>query len=397
MYDVENGLGSIGWFKVLVQRAARLDQTQFAVFRALHHWRDQKARALDEGEQFILPLAALWNLSEGMPVTVPFLHGCLRPMPKSFQIKEYKLVAEVVEIIKQAKKDGMNGPTVLEIFSRNKDKYKPSQFRHRPVERATHSNLAGVGTTLEMLRTTASHGNDVENASTTAAPSTTPNPRCTTSHLWGGVLTEAVLDYGESLPAAAAAALKTVLPLPTMSDLQIVENPDLLSAQTVAQTQSADLNSSAAVPETNKAFVLRDTHQSRKRKNNDIDTPNLPTDPPESSKYALTATANGTIPDMPEIPLLDARIQARFKAERRSEKQRMKAEAVALAASNPTPDEIPFDYNSAPSMLGPAAINKTTSSVKEVNPYLKALDTSTGAKRSKHSKEQPGRSMTFKS
>src|SRR5271170_6607078 len=103
IYDSENGLGPIGWFKPLMQRSIKFDNVQFAVYRALHEWRDRKARALDEGEQHIMTLANLWTLAEQMPMSVLDVHKVLRSVPRFIS----ENAKEMIAVIKKAKVEGL--------------------------------------------------------------------------------------------------------------------------------------------------------------------------------------------------------------------------------------------------------------------------------------------------
>ena len=68
-YDAENGLGSMGWYKTLFRTPALLSKQQFAVFKAVHQWRDNTARAEDESLPFVMSQHLLQTLSREMPTS----------------------------------------------------------------------------------------------------------------------------------------------------------------------------------------------------------------------------------------------------------------------------------------------------------------------------------------
>ena len=88
------------------------------------------------------------------------------------------------------------------------------------------------------------------------------------------------------------------------------------------------------------------------------------------------------------------------KAEKRAKKEAKLVEAEAAQAQLQAAE--PFDYANADSILH-AKSDGNESALggggvkKPMNPFAKALDTTTGAKRLKQGKEQAGRSMTFNS
>ena len=391
IYDHENGLGSIGWYKPLMQRGSRLDNQQFAVFRAVHQWRDQKARSLDEGEQYIMPVAALWILAENMPTKLYDLQLVLRPMPRLWSQKGNTLGTEVMQVIRDAKKSGLEGMTVAEIMQKNRDKVKPNSWE-RQARRMSPSGLTGVGATLQMLKSAVKEGYSSAAAESANSESLSAG-RCVSSHLWGAVAVNTNPTVSQNFTAVAEEALRSVLPLPPLSAITSI---DPFEATTPPQepihyptSPLRDFSQNTAAAQDD-LIVLRDAVKLRKRKEPILDAPDLPESTADTVKGSL---------NVPSDPILQARIKQHEKGQRKAEKLRRRAEREAASQQSVETNHAPFDYANAKSLLQPTDPHLAANGLadKVTNPYLKALDTSTGAKRLKQSKEQAGRSMTFRS
>jgi exosome complex exonuclease RRP6 len=379
IYDVEYGLGSGGWFKQVTQRSIKFDGSQLAVYKAVHYWRDQKAREWDEGEQSILTLAQLYNIADTMPSTVPALYSSLRPISKLVAASSKELLA----LIKRAKSQGENGPTLRDVVCTTEEKFGPSFVMGRKRKSPPAENQ-GVGATLQMLT-----------KSGAVTPATAESPESTTiiddaefnagrsltSRLWGLSLpappsiNKATLDSS----SVALQALKNILPLPKQPDQLptdgMVYTPmeiDRITPDTpVSANHSAfpdisnDLAIKAQSEDKDEIFTLRD----RKRK---------------------------SVVDHDEVPIVNGVSLSSEEQARKEEKKRRKAgkraekEAAAAAAAQVQP----FDYANAQSMLNPESGEQEQRRRKVANPYAKALNTSTGAKRT--NQEGPGKSFTFK-
>ena len=400
IYDDENGLGTAGWFKPLTQRTVRFDSQQFAVYRAVHKWRDDKARSLDEGESYILPLGALWSLAESMPLSIPDLHNVIRPMPKL--VREH--AGELVQIIKQAKLDGLNGPTFREVAQRNEDKFGVLP-RKRVFRPPSPTRMSGVGTTLTLLKSASTPVNVSVPNDEIPTPGIPTSGRILNSQLWGSMQFYSVPSVPPSITTMET-ALQSVLPLSSLSDASFSNASMLSNTQSQfspVEVKSHALDASTPTVPKSEAFVIRDQQQSKKRKA-PADTPNALTLTQQPSPYTfdMSLSIGGlTSPSTTSSHQMDV---VREHTQRQMEISQAKA-VMPESASTATNGlgaqqevEPTFDYANASSLLhlGPSASEAFTNG-KSMNPYLKALDTSTGAKRSKQSKEQAGRSMTFKS
>ncbi|KAI8384297.1 ribonuclease H-like domain-containing protein [Radiomyces spectabilis] len=102
-YDVETGLGPGGWSGLLRKWNNPMNEQQFAVFKALHHWRDHVAREEDESTRYILPNHMLFALVERMPTESAGVIGCCNPCPPTVRMN----AQAVALLIQRARMDGL--------------------------------------------------------------------------------------------------------------------------------------------------------------------------------------------------------------------------------------------------------------------------------------------------
>lgn len=67
-YDPVNGSGSRGWLSILKHNAVNFTDEQFAVFKAVHEWRDRVAREEDDNPNFVMSKNSLLSFARQMPV-----------------------------------------------------------------------------------------------------------------------------------------------------------------------------------------------------------------------------------------------------------------------------------------------------------------------------------------
>jgi exosome complex exonuclease RRP6 len=406
-YDLETGGGSLGWFSLLTMRSTNtLSKEQLGVFRALHAWRDAKARELDEGVQYILPNRTLWLVAENMPTSALNFHHACRGEAKFVQNR----IPEIVEVVKQGKFAGKDSKSHIEILEYCEKALGVTVRRPRKERKeTTQASYSGLGETLKQLA--ASRSASSLNYDGIAGVENPIAFRSSASTFWGDVTPQ----Y-QQLPAniaAATEALSSILPLghftapqgPTQKQAQAIAGP--LYPRTEEPVNSGTpLGAKDHIrARATEIFTLRSANQGKKRKADESD---------EEEGEAAPVTTGSSAPSTPTVlspqqptdapPEYEAARAA--KKARKAEKKAIKAAekaAADLAAQNATP----FDYANAPSLLNSAggANGSGTGAngkggkddVKRMNPFAKALDTTTGARRNKMGKELAGKSMTFKS
>ncbi|KAF9199678.1 exosome nuclease subunit [Haplosporangium sp. Z 27] len=112
-YDAESGEGPGGWRNMYAKWNRALNNMQFAVFKALHAWRDQTARDEDESIRYVLPNHMLFTLAEKMPEEAANVLGCCNPVPPPVK---------------------MNASDIAYLISRTKASVAPLTGALKPVE-----------------------------------------------------------------------------------------------------------------------------------------------------------------------------------------------------------------------------------------------------------------------
>ncbi|KAG0200226.1 exosome nuclease subunit [Mortierella sp. GBA30] len=113
VYDAEEGEGPNGWRNMYSKWNRSLNNQQFAVFKALHAWRDQSARDEDESIRYVLPNHMLFTLAEKMPEEASQVLACCNPVPPPVK---------------------MNATDIAMLISRTRSSVKPVMGGFKPVE-----------------------------------------------------------------------------------------------------------------------------------------------------------------------------------------------------------------------------------------------------------------------
>ncbi|KAJ5582260.1 hypothetical protein N7535_000880 [Penicillium sp. DV-2018c] len=332
VYDAVNGSGPGGWYDLLSRNASNFSKEQFSVFKAVHQWRDEVARAEDEGWQCVFPKHMLFKLATVMPCEMGTLFRTLSPMTPITKERSHDLL----DVIKKAKLAGIDGP------------------EWRDVVPPKHIAKA------------------VETANKVAEPAEFPiAERLETSQFWGNVLEakDTSLDPAYAL-AATAEALRLSLPMPPMPKT-VSETREHL--RTAKEPAPAPIPTSAPQePEEKKYFTVKDLGGPRKRKVTPINNP--------EQALAIPANLDGTADD-PDV---------NQKESKRSRKQK---KAMKLQSEPET--EAAFDYAAADAVLNAQSTAPSTQPRKKAfNPYTKAMEAPSGARKTK--REISGKSLTFR-
>ena len=365
VYDRENGLGVDGWLKILVSKNSRaLDQKGFGIFKALHEWRDNKAREADEGPHAILSNNYLWACAEQKPRTKFDLFGrFLGVRCPEIVAGDPNLQDELMLVIRRGAEEGEKGPTLQEVIQRNADKLSTVRaFRHANAPIKPQQVNMSLGSTMQQLVKNGDMSSPVHDTSEPVAA------RAMASSLFGQLPPSHHVAVHD--PAIAQIAANGLLPLHISRPIPVpttVTETIMTDAPPVQPPQdTVPLDDGTG----NDTFVLR--KQKRRTVDDGIDDE-------EDQDESFSPTFHG------------------LRAEKRAAKRARKAADKAARESEPT--TIPFDYANAPSVLhAPSDKSQTTNpTVKPMNPFTKSLDTTTGAKRNKFGKELAGKSHTFSS
>ncbi|KAF4548610.1 Exosome complex exonuclease rrp6-like protein [Elsinoe fawcettii] len=99
IYDAERGLGPVGWYRMLSRTPSLLTKEQFAVFRAVHEWRDRIAREQDDSVHYVLANHNIFNIAKEIPLDRAKLLSVAQPGTQTLRLR----ADEVLSVIKAAK------------------------------------------------------------------------------------------------------------------------------------------------------------------------------------------------------------------------------------------------------------------------------------------------------
>ncbi|KAJ2899079.1 putative exosome complex exonuclease rrp protein [Zalerion maritima] len=95
----EDGKGPMGWYKQLYKiNPPKYTDNQFAVYRAVHKWRDDLARADDEDPAYIMPHHAVFDISRHIPTDLRALISLLGHASHGAKPK----IQELLSVVQQA-------------------------------------------------------------------------------------------------------------------------------------------------------------------------------------------------------------------------------------------------------------------------------------------------------
>ncbi|RKF59536.1 Exosome complex exonuclease rrp6 [Golovinomyces cichoracearum] len=131
IYNAESGKGPGGWFSLLLKMPSMFNKEQFAVFRAVHAWRDKIARTDDENPTFLMPNHILSSISKIMPTDVLSLLRIANPTSHSVKSR----VEELLEVICSSKMTGSSGPSITDVLRPNSMSTSQSKVSLLPQEK----------------------------------------------------------------------------------------------------------------------------------------------------------------------------------------------------------------------------------------------------------------------
>jgi exosome complex exonuclease RRP6 len=340
VYDAEKGQGAGGWYDILSRNSGGvLSREQFAVFKAIHQWRDEVARAEDEGWQCVFPKHMLFKLAQVMPLDMGTLLRTLSPMTPLTKNR----AADLLATIKEAYAAGATGPEWRDIA---------------PPPKALRAAVAV----------------DLEDVDFPIAE------RYETSQFWGDVLQVQEPSAPASYSAVASLeALRLSLPLPPMPATVSDARETLgISANAQPSPTPKAAPTPAPAPEKPKYFTVKDLGGPRKRKVAAVATPD----------------EEFSTPDSLAGPSDESELTGKQRKKLRKEKK--KAKKAAKSASQSEADSTPFDYSTADSILNVARTAAASAQPKKkpFNPYAKALEAPSGARKQK--RNDAGKSLTFR-
>ena len=387
VYDSEQGLGAGGWYGMLIRTPALFSREQFAVFKAVHKWRDDIARKEDESLAFVMSKTALFNVARDMPDQMPQLLGCLAHV----SVPVRRRLGELLEVIKRGKAQGQTGPDMNEFLKAHPATiaYETDKAERLSKIKATQATI--IPSVAQVLK------NEIHNAPIAAV-------RAESSQFWGSTINgykrQRLNDSLEHQPLQ----LRLHVPLPRFTaEIFSTSNgsEDNKPAKPTAPPEHPYIKDRAPIEE-DEIFTIREAGGSRKRK-----ASRHSPSPSRSSPPLPESTSNDnedSIPFDPDTHSTPSRISR--KAAKRARKKREKEARQDAATAVDGEKEAPFDYAAAPSVLNPKVgkaerergKGRDKNKVKKggvdgFDPYSKSMDAPKGMRRAR--KEVAGKSQTF--
>ncbi|KAA8646092.1 exosome nuclease subunit RRP6 [Aspergillus tanneri] len=346
VYDATTGQGPGGWYDYLCRNPAVLSKEQFAVFKAVHQWRDEVARIEDEGVQCVFPKHILFKVTHVMPQDLGTLFRTLSPVTPITKDRS----SDLLEVIKKAKIEGATGPEWRDVY------VKPSKTTHAVP-------AVEPGPTMP-LTDRATHP--------TAA-------RYEKSQFWGGILnSKEPLTPPEYSAVASVEALRLSLPLPPMPRTVSEARQKLGEAAAAAKPSPTTAPRESPEDIERKIFTVKELGGPRKRK----------ADPAPAGDVAQTPS--------PVLDDISATIDLSGKPSKKQRRKDKKSKSGSQTPQESNPQEMePLNYEAADSVLhAPTTQGSGLPKKAPFNPYAKAMDAPFGARKQK--REMSGKTFTFR-
>ncbi|KAK4553491.1 exosome nuclease subunit [Recurvomyces mirabilis] len=383
VYDSALGQGPVGWYKLLARTPALLNKEQFAVFRAVHKWRDDVAREQDDSTHFVMPNHHIFSIAKAVPISKPDVFNAAHPATQSMRLR----IDELVAVIQKAQKGAPNGLEMMDVLQKIEPHF-PRRGVAKEAAASAHSVAAFVPKSTPA----------VDGAKSVIGASALPL-RSATSTFWGSSMPPATQQQSRALSSAPVISLS--IPLPPLT-ADIFGDPSEKVSTPILVTEPAAMEvSPAAEPQEDETFVLKQLGKERKR--------------PVADSSITVGMVDGMAANNDEVALTqdDQELDLLGKSARHRARKEAKRAAKLAAASGMDADDLEpggvqlnghnrddevFDYASAPSMLNPPRESREEMRErrkKVVDPYKKSSDVPKPLGRVQ--RERAGRSMTYKS
>tara|TARA_R110002003_G_scaffold115_1_gene9923 strand:+ start:5509 stop:7209 length:1701 start_codon:yes stop_codon:yes gene_type:complete len=377
VYDPELGLGSMGWHKLIMKFPTQFTSQQFAVFRAVHQWRDNLSRREDESPLFIMPNHAVFSVARAMPVDKAALFNAIQHVSHIIRAK----ADELVNVIIDAKRDGVDGRELNDVLKIIDDMQLARRAGFETPAKPAQAPVAPTSLQGPLLGTVATATSAV---------------RASASKFWGQLWYE---RQGAQGRPTSTLSVDLALPLPPLT-AEIFATTNGVSDTATAQKE---MPQHTFVPKEDRPqddertdlFIVKQLG-GKKRKRTEVTDDQTPTKP------ALDPMHDDEI--MIDQQESEDVIRAREKAAKKALKKQKKREDAAKAANLNYDDEPVFDYANAPSVLhanddqGKKGKKDKKDKKKKpagFNPFSGMTDAPKGLPRAQ--KEKAGRSRTFQS
>ncbi|KAI1880164.1 hypothetical protein JX265_001785 [Neoarthrinium moseri] len=380
IYDAEGGQGIFGWFNMLMkQSSGNFSREQFAVFRAVHKWRDDLARKEDESPAFIMSNPAVFDIARRLPPDPKALHSLIPHI--SYVVKQR--ISELFKLVEQAKADGANGPSLSEFFSRN-----------------AGTPTLGIGAVAQQvfpdLRKSGGAGETIIDTKDLVSES---------SLLWGEVPISTRWE-ADSHVNETAKTMEFALPWASFMENASVSEP-LPSVQKPATEPAKKLDQKPSGSSTYddeftlKAGTKRKAPEPEPEQEESEDDDESESTPLKSGSKPAPIEGDEISVNSTDEEEEKAKRKAAKKARKERQKAKREAKLAAEAATENDEEEQPFDYSNAESVLKarrgakPAENGGKGGKGKVFNPYSSLSAEGPKGARRMHG-EKPGKTAIFK-
>ena len=370
LYDSERGTGSMGWYSLIHRTPALFSREQFAVFRAVHQWRDTIARQEDESVHTIMSKQVLYNIAREIPGDMPSLLGCSHPMSAYFQQRK----ADLLRIVKHAKLEGSVGPDMKEYVERIQASHAEQAtgiFKGKPKD-----PLPAIDRHRSVL--------------TSKEMGTVAVPRVGNSAFWGPYdFPKTLHHHPEGQPYTKSFCL--ALPLPQLT-AEVFRDGINLSKNGISVPRQMAPNAGSNHQHEEKGgaqqeiLILRQTTHKRKH------SPSHELSKAINSRYDEDGMDTAIDRGNSQADLSKPRNSKESKREKQSERN------DTIGGDETQANVTPFDYANAPSVLHAKRASSETGAretSKAENPYAKSINAPKGLRKNKN-ESGSNRSFTFK-
>lgn len=145
--DLDTGAGSRGWYNTLIKSPTLYNGEQFAVYKAVHKWRDDLARREDESPPFIMTQQVLADIARIVPSDKKALWSLLDTNARGIKVH----LDELFDVVQEARARGANGPTMMEFFRQSTGGFTRGPVGDKQVRVGTEADNGTLG--LQELKT----------------------------------------------------------------------------------------------------------------------------------------------------------------------------------------------------------------------------------------------------
>ncbi|KAF3919281.1 hypothetical protein ABW20_dc0108419 [Dactylellina cionopaga] len=323
-YDSINGSGSRGWLSILKHNAIHFSDEQFAVFKAVHAWRDKVAREEDDNPNFVMSKNNLLSFARQMPTdAAAALSISSNPLIRS-------RLANLVSVIQNAKESPVSFSAIHHLLGATGKYWTPKAKED--------SNKTTEGSAITPML-------DIEDA----------KAKTEESQFWGSTFGGSRWEVRDLVNGVNDISL--ALPLPKLTAAILESANEGESSTPIPRAEYIKVRE--IKKDTPDIIVVKQLGGGRKRKLQEVagETANSEADVEEQSPMSSTGMAasdNGDEEGVDEVTVELSKTDKRAskKAEKKRKKEEVKRKQAEAGSSSINDGTFQaFDYASAPSVM----------------------------------------------